>query len=183
MTEKQSLRRHRELVNLLLKEGLITDKMLEYARQEAQMSGLNIEKALIKLELVTEEDIVKVRANALGIPYMDLSDYIIDPEIIAMVPKEVCLKFNLIPLFKISNSITVGMVDPQDIVALDQIRRICKIDTVDPGAGFRTGGSGGSWTRVSAWGAPSTISLKRLIMRRTRTRPRKSGPGLRWSSW
>ncbi|MFA5260791.1 MAG: GspE/PulE family protein [Candidatus Omnitrophota bacterium] len=132
MMTKQNLRRYREVVNLLIKEGLITEKMLEYARQEAQMSGLNIEKALIKLELVTEEDIVKVRANALGIPYMDLSDYIIDPEIIAMVPKEVCLKFSLVPLFKIGNSITVGMVDPQDIVALDQLRRICKIDNVDP---------------------------------------------------
>ena len=132
MTTNQNVRRHREVVHLLIKDGLITEKMLEYARQEAQMSGLNIERALIKLELVTEEDIVKVRANALGIPYMDLSDYIIDPEIIAMVPKEVCMKFNLIPLFKIGSSITVGMVDPQDIVALDQIRRICKIDTVDP---------------------------------------------------
>ncbi|HQP11453.1 MAG TPA: GspE/PulE family protein [Candidatus Omnitrophota bacterium] len=132
MQTKQNLRRYREVVNLLLKEGLITEKMLEYARQEAQMSGLNIEKALIKLELVTEEDIVKVRANVLGIPYMDLSDYIIDPEIIAMVPKEVCLKFSLVPLFKIGNNITVGMVDPQDIVALDQLRRICTIDNVDP---------------------------------------------------
>ncbi len=132
MSPKANLRRYREIVHLLLKEGIITEKMLEYARREAQMSGLNIEKALIKLELVTEEDIVKVRANALGIPYMDLSDYIVDPEIIAMVPKEVCKKFNLVPLFKIGKSITVGMVDPQDIVALDQLRRICKIDTVDP---------------------------------------------------
>ena len=132
MNIKANVRRHREIVSLLLKEGLVSEKMLELARQEAQASGLNIEKSLIKMGVISEEDIVKVRAKALGIPYVDLVDYIVDPAIIAMVPKEICEKYGVIPLFRIGDSITVGMVDPQDIVALDQIRRICQIDTVDP---------------------------------------------------
>ena len=129
---RAAMRRHREIVNLLLKEGLITEKMLEHARMEAQESGLNIERALVKLELVTEEDIVRIRANALGIPYMDLSDYIVDPQIISILPRDVCEKYKVVPLFKIGNSVTIGMVDPQDIVALDQVRRITKMEAVDP---------------------------------------------------
>ena len=130
---KQSFgRRQRELVDLLLKEGLITEDMLKKAREETKRTGFTIEKALENLGFITLEDIVRVRAAALGLPYMDLTDYIVDTELIKLIPEAFVKKYNVVPLFKISNSLSVGMVDPQDVMAIDQIRRITKMEMVEP---------------------------------------------------
>lgn len=130
---KQSFgRRQRELVDLLLKEGLITEDMLKKAREETKRTGFTIEKALENLGFITLEDIVRVRAAALGLPYMDLTDYIVDTELIKLIPEAFAKKYNVVPLFKISNSLSVGMVDPQDVMAIDQIRRITKMEMVEP---------------------------------------------------
>src|SRR3989338_3138434 len=108
---KQSFgRRQRELVDLLLKEGLITEDMLKKAREETKRTGFTIEKALENLGFITLEDIVRVRAAALGLPYMDLTDYIVDTELIKLIPEAFAKKYNVVPLFKISNSLIVWIM-------------------------------------------------------------------------
>lgn len=122
----------REVIDLLLREGLVTQDKVEKAREETKRTGLSIEKALEKLGFVDDKDVVKVRASALGLPYMDLSDYIIDINLIKLIPENIARKYKAVPLFKINKSLTVGMVDPQDIVALDQIRRVSQVEMVEP---------------------------------------------------
>jgi len=118
-------------VNLLLNEGLITEEMLTKAREETQRTGLSVEKALEKLGFIHDEDLVKVQAAALDIPYMDLVDYIVDTDLLGVIPENCARKYKLVPLFKIGDALTVGMVDPQDIVALDQVRRTTNIDNIE----------------------------------------------------
>ncbi len=113
-----------EILDLLLKEGLITSEQIEKAKIETKRTGLSIERALEKLGFITEEDIVRTRANALGIPYMDLESCQIDPNIIKLIPESIARKYKILPLFKIGNSLNVAMVNPSDIVAMDQIRRL-----------------------------------------------------------
>ena len=132
MADKILLRRQREIIDLLLKEGLVTQEKLEKAREDSKRTGLNIEMSLEKLGVITAEDIAKVRARTLGLPYMDLSDYAVDPEITKLIPENIVKKYMAVPLFKIGKAITVGMVDPQDIVALDQLRKISHMDIVEP---------------------------------------------------
>lgn len=121
-----------EIIDLLLKEGLITQEALEKAGEETKRTGLSLEKSLEKLGFISEEDIAKIKAAALDIPYMDLSDYLIDVELIKLIPEGIAKKYRVVPLFKIGNTITVGMVNPQDILILDQIRRVSNMDSVDP---------------------------------------------------
>jgi len=132
MVKQRVLRRQREIIELLLNEGLITREVLEDAREETKKTGLSIEKALQKMGVIIEEDIVKVQAKALGLPYMDLTDYIVDKELIKLIPKNIAKNYKTVPLFKIGNSITVGMVEPQDIEALDQIRKVSQMEMVEP---------------------------------------------------
>jgi len=122
----------REIVDLLQKENLITPEMLTQAKDETQKTGLSMTKALEKLGFVSDKDIIRIQATALGIPYIDLSDYVIDVNLIKLIPKEIAKKFKAVPLFKIGDSLTVGMVSPQDIVALDQIRRASQASVVEP---------------------------------------------------
>ncbi|MBI5149858.1 MAG: Flp pilus assembly complex ATPase component TadA [Candidatus Omnitrophica bacterium] len=132
MENKKIVRRQRELVDLLLAQKLITADMVEKAREETTRTGMTMDRALEKLGFITAEDIVKTQAQALGIPYMDLSDYIVDKAIVQLLPESVVRKYNAVPLFKIGQTLTVGMLDPQDIVAIDQIRRVSKIELIEP---------------------------------------------------
>lgn len=121
-----------EIIDLLLKQNLITPAQVEMAKDEIKRTGIKLEKALEKLGFITQEDIAEAKANALGVLYMNLEDYIIDAELTKLIPESIANKYKAVPLFKIMDTLTVAMVDPSDIEALDHIRRISKIGTVDP---------------------------------------------------
>jgi type IV pilus assembly protein PilB len=113
-----------QTIKLLLEAGLINEEMLAKAKEETKRTGLSIEKSLQKLGFITEEDIVKTRANALRITYMDLGDYQIEGELIKLIPESVARKYKVLPLFKIGDTLNIGMVNPSDIMAIDNIRRL-----------------------------------------------------------
>jgi type IV pilus assembly protein PilB len=64
--------------------------------------------------------------------YIDLKDYLIDPEITKLIPEYLAKKYKAIPLFKIGDTLTVAMANPRDIMALDEIRMKCKIPMIEP---------------------------------------------------
>jgi len=106
----------------LVEQGLIDVEQLKRAEAEAAKTKQPLRKVLVKLGLVSEEDIVTFLSSQLGIPSMDLNTYLIDQKIIELIPEELARKYELIPLFKIGNNITCAMVDPLNIVAQDDIR-------------------------------------------------------------
>lgn len=121
-----------EIIDLLIKQGLVTQEQVDKAKKEIKRTGFSLEKALEKLGFLSEEDIANVRAAALDVPYMNLTDYLIDAELIKLIPENLAKKYKVVPIFKIGNSLTVAINDPQDIVGLDHIRRVSKMDTVEP---------------------------------------------------
>ena len=119
-------------INLLVEKGIITKEQLSKANEEVNRNGLSIEKSLEKLGFISEIDIVRAVAESLGTPFMDLDDYLIDPEVIKLVPESLAKKHKAVPLFKIGNTLTVAMVDPQDINVIDDIRKSSGVEAVDP---------------------------------------------------
>lgn len=121
-----------EIIDLLLKESLVTPEQVAKAKEEVKRTGIKLEKALEKLGFITEEDIAKAKADATGVSYMNLEDYVIDVSLTKLIPESVANKYKAVPLFKIMDSLTVAMIDPKDIEALDNIRRIAKVSNVEP---------------------------------------------------
>jgi type IV pilus assembly protein PilB len=121
-----------EIIDLLVKQGVISQEQLAKAKDETKRTGLSLERAMQKLGFINEEDIARILADSLGLAYLNLEDYIMDMELIKLIPEASARKYKVIPLFKIANSLNIGMVNPQDIVALDQVRHLTKIDTVEP---------------------------------------------------
>lgn len=118
-------------VDMLLNRGFVTGEQVKRARDEVKRTGLSIEGALEKLGFVTEEDIASMRASALGVPYMNLTEYVIDGVLVKLIPERIAKRYKVVPLFKIGSSLTVAMLDPQDIMAIDEVRRLSKVDTVE----------------------------------------------------
>lgn len=110
-----------DIIELLLNKNLINQDAVDKAKGESERKKISIEKALEKLGFIAEKDIARARAEALNVPYMDLTGYSIDPEVLKLIPEDTARKCKLIPLFKIGDTLTIAMADPLDISAIDKI--------------------------------------------------------------
>jgi len=80
-------------VDLLVEKGLVTKEQLDEAKNESRKTGMLIEKVLEKLGFISENDIAQVIADSMGVPFMDLTDYLIDSEVIKLIPENVAKKY------------------------------------------------------------------------------------------
>jgi type IV pilus assembly protein PilB len=121
------------LGEILLDEGLISEEQLKAGlEKQKREKGLKIGEALVALGAVNEEDVAKAVWQQRKIPYVDLDSYVLDPNVIELVPEKVARAYTALPLFKIGNALTVAMADPLNLIAVDDLRSKtgCEIEPV-----------------------------------------------------
>ena len=116
------VKKRKTLGESLVEQKIISDEQLKSAVEESEKSGEPLRKTLVKLGLVSEEDICSFFEEQLGVPRIDLRNYLIDPKILSLIPETLAKKHNLIPLFKTGDTLTIAMADPLNVVAMDEIR-------------------------------------------------------------
>jgi type IV pilus assembly protein PilB len=107
----------------LVEEGHLSPEGLSRALEEQRRTGAPLREVLLRLELVPESAILDYYENQLGFPRMDLTTYVLEPEVVRLVPERIARQFHIVPLFKIGSTIAVAMADPLDVVALDEIKQ------------------------------------------------------------
>ncbi len=117
-----------ELGDRLVREGLVRAEEMVRARTAQARTGESLGTVLVKMGLVAEDKLLAFLAERLNLPHVNLKDYLIDPEIIRLVPEKVARQHRILPLFKIENVLTVAMADPLDVMALDSVRRHAKCE-------------------------------------------------------
>lgn len=122
MTDIQHVAKKMRLGDALIHEGLINEEQLQQALALQKKSGKRLGGVLVEMHLVTEQDIVQILSKQLRIPYIDLSNYLIDPVIAKLIPEHIAKRHMLIPINKVGNKLTVAMVDPLNIIAIDDIQ-------------------------------------------------------------
>jgi len=105
----------------LVSEGLINEDQLKTAISVQRSTQEGIGTILVRLDFISREKITDFLGRHLGIPYVDLKGYLIDPRVIELVPEEMARKCKLVPLFKIENNLTAAMVDPLNIALIDAL--------------------------------------------------------------
>lgn len=110
------------LGELLVRENLISMAQLKKAQDEQAKSGGRIGYALIKTGAIEESKLTDFLSKQYGVPAINLKDFDIDPEIIKLVPKEVCEKHLIIPVNRAGASLIIAMSDPSNIFAMDDIK-------------------------------------------------------------
>jgi len=105
----------------LVEKGLITAEQLRQAELEARADAKPLRKILTKKGLISEEDLTAFLSQEFDLPLVDLTNYLIDPEITDLIPEALARKHLLIPILRIGNDLTVAMVDPSDVFALDEL--------------------------------------------------------------
>ena len=105
----------------LVEKGLITEEQLRRAEPEARASAKTLRKILTEKGLISEEDLTAFLSQQFNLPFVELTNYLIEPEIIDLVPEGLARKHLLIPILRIGDNLTVAMVDPSDVFALDEL--------------------------------------------------------------
>jgi len=117
---------------ILMEQGYITSAQLEEALEEQKITGEKLGEIMIRKGWISQEVLNQALANQAGVSTFDLSTYIIDPEVIKLIPEEVATKYKVVPVFRIDNTLTVAMVDPNNVFVIDELSRItgCIIEPV-----------------------------------------------------
>ena len=115
----------------LLNKGLITPAQLEEALKEKENSGGRVGEILVKKGFISETEVTKALSEQLGIPFIDLTHYTIEPEALKFFTPELARRYQAIPLSKVMDALTVAMVNPLDIMAVDEIKMACGL-TIRP---------------------------------------------------
>ena len=122
---------NKQLGDLLIERNIISDRQLEKALAVQQERGGLIGELLVELGFAKEEDIAQSLTAQYGFPYLPLSNYDINPEIINIVPGRVARQYLLIPIDKISNNLTLAMSNPLNVQAIEDVELLsgCSVQT------------------------------------------------------
>jgi len=110
------------LGELLVRENLISLQQLQKAQDEARKSGQRIGSALVKSGAIEETKLTEFLGRQYGVPAINLKDFEIEDDVLRLVPREVCEKYQLIPVNRAGASLIVAMADPSNIFAVDDLK-------------------------------------------------------------
>ena len=119
-------KKRKSLGKSLIEQKLLTEEQLKRAEEESTQSGEPLRKILVKQGLISEDDICNFFEEQLGIPRVELGNYIIEQTMLTLVPEKLARKYYIVPLFKTGDTITVATSDPLNILALDELRNKIK---------------------------------------------------------
>jgi type IV pilus assembly protein PilB len=108
--------------DMLLKAGLISGEQLDKALKEQQNSSGRLGSILVKLGFISEDEIVQFLSKQFNVPSVNLGEYKIDGGTIKLIPPHIAQKYGVIPLTRLGRVLTVAMVNPNDVLAMDDIK-------------------------------------------------------------
>src|SRR5690242_6272366 len=105
-----------------LKQIGVDPRAVDAAAEEAQRSGRSVRAVLINDQVVTEEQLTEAAAQAFGINTLDLVTFTPEPAALKRIPLAVVLRHRVLGLSLSDGELVVGVTDPGDVVALDDVR-------------------------------------------------------------
>ena len=114
------------LGDLLLEHKLISEAQLEDALAAQKKTGRKLGRVLIENGYVKEDELLGLLSRQLGVPYVDLSNYPYKPKVVKLIPETCARRYRALALEETPDGLLVGMADPTNIFAYDDLVRILK---------------------------------------------------------
>src|SRR5437773_2113249 len=111
-----------KLGEMLIKAGLLTPQKLQEALEYQKTNGGKLGLNLVKLGFVKEEDITRVLSQQYGVPAINLTKVEVDDTVVKLIPSEVAQKYLIMPISRTGATLTIAMVDPTNVFAMDDIK-------------------------------------------------------------
>jgi type IV pilus assembly protein PilB len=110
------------LGDLLVKEKVITQEQLETALKSQKETNARLGSVLVKLGYMSDDDVTNFLSRQYGVPAINLSYFEVDPAVVKLIPQETAKRYQILPLSRVGASLTIAMVDPTNVFAMDDIK-------------------------------------------------------------
>src|SRR5487761_2478554 len=110
------------LGEILVRDSLISSDQLKQALAYQKKEGGRLGTCLVKMGLVSDEDITAVLSRQYGVPSINLKFYEVDASVIKLIPQETAVRYQIVPLSRVGSTLTIAMTDPTNVFAMDDIK-------------------------------------------------------------
>src|SRR5574342_660182 len=120
----------RRLGDLLVAEGLIPPDQLGRALSEQKGVSEKLGSVLVRLGYLGEDQLTAFLSRQYGIPSVALTDLDIDPDVLRLVPAPIAKRYEVLPIRRAGNSLTLAMADPTNVFAIDYVAFLTGLQVV-----------------------------------------------------
>jgi type IV pilus assembly protein PilB len=121
----------KQLGQILLDEGLVTDTQLTTALAEQRVRGQSLGRTLVEIGMLTDRQLVAALAAQVGMAFIDLDEYPVDRMAVSLVPGALCRRHIVLPIAIEDGVLVLATANAGNVVAVDDVRTYC-------GMGVRT---------------------------------------------
>jgi type IV pilus assembly protein PilB len=114
------------VTDILIIRGLLPIESLDSLTGEPQRDEAHV-RELVEAGKLNEAQLASARAALAGLRFVELLDYPVDPDVVALVPAALCRRHRVLPLAREGDGLLVAMADPTDVLALDDVRAAARM--------------------------------------------------------
>ena len=111
----------------LLDAGLVTKEQFDSALKKAQKTNQKVGDVLVSEGLITEEELIKLQAYILGIPFVNLEKEKVEPGVLKIIPEPIARSHNIVAFRKKGQDLEVAMLDPEDLRTIEFIKKTANL--------------------------------------------------------
>lgn len=112
-----------QLKDFILDSGLVSRADITAAAKESEETGESLGKVLVNKSKLTEDDLRRMQAYILGIPFVDLKGEKLDFEVLSLIPEPIARNHNIVAFKKTAETLEVAMLDTEDLTAIDFVKK------------------------------------------------------------
>jgi type IV pilus assembly protein PilB len=112
-----------QLINFILDSGLVAKSDVEAGKKASKADGVSIGKYLVKEGKLSDDELRRIQAYVLGIPFVDLKNQKLNFEVLSLIPEPIARNHNIIAYKKNADALEVAMLDTEDLSAIDFVKK------------------------------------------------------------
>jgi type IV pilus assembly protein PilB len=116
------------IADVLVEDGLLTQAQVAELLELQKKEGVRLIKLVVDRSLITDQDLAVSMGRVLKVPPVNLSRISISPELVDLIPRDVAHNFKVVPISRLENQLFLAMADPLNVLAIDDVRRITKLE-------------------------------------------------------
>ena len=120
--------KRKKLGEILVRQGRITPEQLSEILRLQKETSKPLGQILVEKGFLNEEELTQILGEQLGIPHVWLRKGLVDPKIAQVVPKEKAIHYQVIPMFRVNNVLTLATADPYNIYVFDEIHKLTGLE-------------------------------------------------------
>src|SRR5271166_6205391 len=118
------------IADALVEDGLLSLKQVDELLEQQKKEGTRLLKLVIEKAYVTEQDMTVSMGRVLNTPPVNLPRIGILPEVAELLPRDLAHNYKVVPVSRLDNKLFLAMADPLNVLAIDDVKRITRLDVV-----------------------------------------------------